>query len=90
MLQIGSLINFAIGLVVEVLLYKLRPLLRLPEDGNDLSKGDVVSYLEIASILSLCCSVGLFIVSIMGCCTATCVRDIKGCYYMVRNYYGIN
>ena len=63
---------------------ELGPWIRVPEDGQDLSKMNVLSYIEWAIFLSFFSGIGLVFVAIIACCTATCVRSNKGCFYTVR------
>ncbi|XP_041370443.1 tetraspanin-1-like isoform X2 [Gigantopelta aegis] len=56
-------------------------LIRFTENEVDLSSMDTPSYIEIASYLIIACGVGLIVVCILGCCTVTCVKRVKCCFF---------
>ena len=89
-LQVMSFINLGIGLWIGLMTVTLSPVFRIPEHQNMIAS-DSLSQIESATILAFCCSIGLIAVAAMGYSTATCVRDVKGCFYGVRiNYYFLN
>ena len=88
LLQIYGIISFGIGLgFILAVAYLLSPLVRVPANGEDLSSTHAFSYLEYAAIMAMYLGLLLFIVAIMGCCTATCVQNTRCCYYTVSITY---
>ncbi|XP_041368840.1 tetraspanin-18-like [Gigantopelta aegis] len=64
--------NIGLGAWIVITTSITSPLIRLSDNA---------SFLEIAAYLTIGCGVFLFVVSIMGCCTATCVTESRGCFY---------